>query len=393
MTSRQLFACQFCGRHDFKSQRGLNQHQRTNRNCSANVTAFNRAIAATNIDPNVLNPPRFAHGPCPAGGRNPGPPVAPVPAAIMDVINMEVDGDQGHQEDEDSHGSGSRLENGDNASTGIPQVLAVDGDGEDVEAPLGFAFMDDDSVESVIVCADMTHKTTGTAHYYNERFKQYVQTAISHFVAFVPKEQLAIKMLDALRRKRATLDTYDTVLDVFYRHLGIIDEFQTLSHSPKYVSREKTMRHLALRYNIYPQARLDEAVARKYQGLHKLRSLPMYLERPIVLPHSKAHVDIIHFDFREQLVALLTDPRYTDLDFIHHNDDPLAPPPVNFNVVGETITSRSYRESYKKYITKPGQQMLLPIIFYIDATTTGQFTDLSVEALKFSLGILTNEVQ
>jgi hypothetical protein len=34
-------------------------------------------------------------------------------------------------------------------------------------------------------------------------------------------------------------------------------------------------------------------------------------------------------------------------------------------------------------------QILLPVIFYIDAATTGQFADLPVTAVKFSLGIFT----
>jgi hypothetical protein len=38
---------------------------------------------------------------------------------------------------------------------------------------------------------------------------------------------------------------------------------------------------------------------------------------------------------------------------------------------------------------KPGKQVLLLVIFYIDGATTGQFADLPVTAVKFSLGIFT----
>ena len=49
-------------------------------------------------------------------------------------------------------------------------------------------------------------------------------------------------------------------------------------------------------------------------------------------------------------------------------------------------TGDAYLETYKKRITKPNQ-VLLPIIIYIDGASTGQFSDLPVTAVKIALGI------
>ena len=44
-------------------------------------------------------------------------------------------------------------------------------------------------------------------------------------------------------------------------------------------------------------------------------------------------------------------------------------------------------------ITKPGKQVLLPVIFYLDAANTGHFVDLPITALKLSLGIFNRKAR
>ena len=74
---------------------------------------------------------------------------------------------------------------------------------------------------------------------------------------------------------------------------------------------------------------------------------------------------------------------------IFFGNDPLAPPPAQLNMIKDLNTGKAYLKTYQKLITKLGKQVLLPVIFYIDAATTGQFADLPVTAVKFSLGIFT----
>ena len=86
--------------------------------------------------------------------------------------------------------------------------------------------------------------------------------------------------------------------------------------------------------------------------------MPLYLEKCMILPFSGAKVDVIHFDFREQLVSLLTDPRFTDSDFFHFANDPLPAPPEDDTWIGDYMTADGYRATYKKLIKDPTRQML-----------------------------------
>jgi hypothetical protein len=69
------------------------------------------------------------------------------------------------------------------------------------------------------------------------------------------------------------------------------------------------------------------------------------------------------------------------------DDNPEAPPPHDFDYIGDINTSKAYIQSYRKYITNPSKQVLLLVIFNIDGAATGQFADLLVTPLRFTLGI------
>ena len=61
--------------------------------------------------------------------------------------------------------------------------------------------------------------------------------------------------------------------------------------------------------------------------------------------------------------------------------------------IGDLNTGRSYIQTYRTLITKPGKQVLLPVLFYIDGANTGQFADLPITAVKISLGIFTRKAR
>jgi hypothetical protein len=138
------------------------------------------------------------------------------------------------------------------------------------------------------------------------------------------------------------------------------------------VTREALLKRLATRYNMKKAAPI---------------------KRSITLPHSQAKVTIITHDFQAQVQSLLSDPRWKDSDFLFHNDDPTAPPPDKFLVLKDINTGKSYRETWKKKITDPQKQVLLPIIFYMDGAITGQFDSLPIESLKFTLGIFNADAR
>jgi hypothetical protein len=74
-------------------------------------------------------------------------------------------------------------------------------------------------------------------------------------------------------------------------------------------------------------------------------------------------------------------------DYLLFNDNPFAPPPHHdLDYIGDINTSKAYIESYRKYITNPSKQVLLPVIFYIDGAAAGQFADLPVTPLRIYNG-------
>ena len=108
----------------------------------------------------------------------------------------------------------------------------------------------------------------------------------------------------------------------------------------------------------------------------------------MTLPRSGARVNVIYHDAKAAVVSLLTDPWFADDDWLHFGDNPLQPPPKDLDYLADINTGLAYTKTYEKLITKPGKQMLVPIIMYIDGAVTGQFDKLQLNALKFTLSIL-----
>ena len=196
-------------------------------------------------------------------------------------------------------------------------------------------------------------------------FRQYVRWVRDDTTSFTPLEAEAIKLMDTLRKKKASLDTYDDIMDWHIAHCGS-------GRSRQFISRAKMIKRLAKRYNI---------------------PWPLVSKKKITLPHSKARVNVVHHDAAQCVVSLLTDPRFSDDDFLHFGNDPLAPPPEDLDYISDINTGLCYTETYKKLITNPQKQMLVPISFYLDGAVTGQFDKLSLEALKMTLGIFNRRAR
>ena len=108
------------------------------------------------------------------------------------------------------------------------------------------------------------------------------------------KERRAINLLLRLRKTKAPLNTYESVMHWHFVLNGDIRERQSVSNAPDYISKEKVFQKLRERY--------------KYdKGYHQMTS--------ITLPHSKAKTQIVWNDAKEVLISLLTDPRITDDDY------------------------------------------------------------------------------
>ena len=200
----------------------------------------------------------------------------------------------------------------------------------------------------------------------NNQFKKYVKNAYHNFGELNQKEKAAALLMYTLMKKKATLDTYEAVMEWHLRHSGKLQPHQSLGDTHDFVARKKLMTMLRKRYNM----------AHHYAKLV-----------PTVLPHTNAKVQIWRKRAMDNVQAILTDPRWNDDDWLFFDDDPFAPPPEDLDYYADLNTGRAYLETYKKVITKPNQ-ILVGIPLYIDGAVTGQFGKLEVTALKMSIGIL-----
>ena len=113
----------------------------------------------------------------------------------------------------------------------------------------------------------------------------------------------------------------------------------------------------------------------------------------VILPSSRAKVNIYCHDAKDMVEALLTDPRWKDSDWLFFDDDPLAPPPDNLDYISDINTGEAYTKTYARLIKDPTKEMLVPIPMYIDGAVTGQFDKLEITTLQMTLGILNKRAR
>ena len=199
-----------------------------------------------------------------------------------------------------------------------------------------------------------------------KEFKKYVRNAYSNFTMLTKKEMCGIRLMHKLVHKKATLDTYDDVMQWHLQESGKLGQYESVGKSKHFVSREKLMQKLKKRYDM----------TKKYAK-----------PRTIVLPHTNTKVTIWRKLARDNVMSLLTDPRWKDDDWLYYDNDPFQRPPDNCPFIEDINTSEAYLKTHEKLITKPNQ-ILVPIPLYIDGAVTGQYDKLQVTAMKMTLGIL-----
>ena len=201
-------------------------------------------------------------------------------------------------------------------------------------------------------------------------FRQYCQDA-RKFEPFTTRYVKAIGLMKALRQTKASLDTYDDIMEWHLKAIGELHPWESASGSSDFISRKVFFEFLRKRYNR----------TKNYNNLTR-----------IILPSSKACVNIVWTDAKECIKSILTDPRIKANDYIFNGNNPFAPP-ENLNYVGDLHTGKAYMETYKRLITDPTRQILLPCPLYIDGAATGQFSDHELVPVKISLGIFTRKAR
>ena len=261
-----------------------------------------------------------------------------------------------HREDEqscsDSAGGCGAFEDdqiGGNESMETVRIIELQ---DDYDWGVGRGVDDEDDVDD----GDPTKATI-------RKFRAYVMRMRDNELPIDAEMASSIELMDVLARKKAPLDAYDEVMAWHKKEMGQDEGFE---------SRHTVIKFLARRHN-WPKELVKQS--------------------RILLPSSQVKVNIIHHEFEDMVASILTDPRFGDEDFLHFGNDPLAGPPDDLDHIADINTGRCYIETHKKLITKPGRQMLVPIVWYLDGAATGQFNALNVEALKFTIGILNRRAR
>ena len=350
--------CPYCDRDDFTSSKGLQQHQQRNKACKNQILRRFTLSSAT---------PTIAHD----------------YMQMTQITKQKADNHWRPSTGLSCYASTTNDTNTENTPTTSAKKRTFEEANVDFEDYQDVIFGDDasfgnlsDEAGTAAVAinredSDESENASGCNDTMRKSFQKYLlkqQSALQ----FTMTEISAIKLLAKLCQTKAPLNTYESVMHWHLSTVGNIHETQSVSQSTDFIPREKLFRKLRERY--------------KYDELY-------HQVTKITLPHSKAKAQIVWNDAKEAITSLLTDPRITDDDYLFFEDNPLASPPDRLNFVEDVNTGRAYIKTYKKLITRPGEQVLLPVIFYIDAATTGQFAELPVTAVKFTLGIFSRKAR
>lgn len=413
MSESKCFTCDSCGRNNFITLRGLRQHHITSSLCAPVAAQFQPVVAA-NPDASS-NLPRRNQRPEPVQdafdpGANEYPDSWPSPSD--ESANRPRTRGQVHKQKLEMHEAlhAHGRPDLDTNQDGYQQQMAIemDADACPTDGPLNAIAMQVDTPprNATQDCVQMDisparHQDQNMVLLWTDsessddegrmqkleeqnarsriainNWRKYCAYSEQHRVDFLPIEVNAIQLMATLLKKKASLDTYNTVMEWHLRATGKLKPHQKLKDGRHvYISRKKLMKKLAERYNM------------DYKNLVQIREL--------ILPCSKTKVDIVYHNARDCVVSLLTDPRFRPEDYLFFgrepngegDPDPFAPPPDKFSNIKDINTGLTYTEMYKKYIKDPTKQILVPTPLYEDGAVTGQFDKLKICPLKMTLGI------
>ena len=150
---------------------------------------------------------------------------------------------------------------------------------------------DDDSDEQLLENTPVVGSSMALDH-----FKEYVTNAKQNFLELRTDEVTAVRLMHTLMRKKATLDTYDAVMEWHFQEVGELCEHEQLGDTRSYLSRTVLLKKLTECYN------MD----------HK----QLVLKEEIILPSCRAKANIVWRHARECVISILTDPRLDGDEFL-----------------------------------------------------------------------------
>ena len=347
--SKETFKCDICGRNNFVSERGLNNHKLQNKVCRQGLKArfgagADSKIAAAFMPVDTVFKPQK----CATGSQN-----AKHYADVSDGL-----GAKRHKY--------MSLPEKEFVSAWMRKALSQQEQSQiDSDSDADFGMND---AENEIVLP-LTPEASARQAFILNNFKDYAKKANDFIPLDANKFVTAITLLQTLRRTKASLDTYEDIMRWKLESQGLLRPRDSLAKSPHFMSRDQLYTKLKERYN---------------------RNWGFGIKTEIVLPGSKSRATMLTNEPQMVIQQLLIEPRVRPDDYLFNDkNDPFAAPRADLDYIADLNTGQSYLQTWKRLITKPGKQILCPILLYIDGAATGQFVDISITAVKIALGIHT----
>jgi hypothetical protein len=225
--------------------------------------------------------------------------------------------------------------------------------------------------EEPIIPELVNDSTDGPNTRIRDQFQEYVAYMSKNSVDLTDDEKTAVKLLDILRRKKAPINAYDSLMTWHFRQRGWIRAHQSASASSHYISRKTILKTLTKRYN----------AENKFP-----------YQRELILPASGTTVKVSLHNAGAVLQRLLTHPMIEEDDYIFFNDDPRAGPPADMVHIADLNTGQAYLDTHKELIGEDGEQ-LMGIPMYIDGAAVSQFHHMEIVAVKISLSIFSRDAR
>ena len=179
-----------------------------------------------------------------------------------------------------------------------------------------------------------------------------------------PEEQLSLRVLKLLRSYGAPNRAYDQLMEIF------IDASQAnVSLSPILHHRSTALKHFAKRFSLqslYPIIHTKHMGDRSY---------------PVVRHLCRAMIDsLLYSSLFQEDNLLFVDP-----------SNPLAAPLPESEMIGDIVTGKAYARAHRRLCTNPND-LLCPLIFYLDKLSIDRHGHLSLEGLYFTLGLFKRPI-
>ena len=138
-------------------------------------------------------------------------------------------------------------------------------------------------------------------------FQNYVEYSLINNMELSENEIRAIRLVSTLRATAASLETYDRIMEWHFREIGELEDPYKLSDVSGYISRDVLFKKLKNRYKM---TKSSDRITTKLK-----------------LPYAKSIATIVHYNAKDVILSLLTDPRIRDEDYLFFGDNPLGSPP------------------------------------------------------------------